>query len=239
MTPCRAASLCRHHTLAVYILTRRRPASTPHIVISTLVCARESCRIDVAYEERSPLTWRWKQAQKACSWRRPRRRRQFIRAVVRVPLRSKFSTYIISRHAARAARRREVSHVPTAVCRRTNSSPPDPGSPALLRLLPELRRPLTRWPARVESIPPARRSARTCERERVVLVVGRSKICKLAHAFLWEHSYKRLGLARLPGRHGAFLTWACMYGSSQQSAFVPFACRHCRAASCWQEGRPT
>jgi hypothetical protein len=28
----------------------------------------------------------------------------------------------------------------------------------------------------------------------------------LAHAFLWEHSYKRLKLARLLGRHGALLT---------------------------------
>ena len=72
----------------------------------------------------------------------------------------------------------------------------------------------------------------------MVLVVGRSKICKLAHAFLGERSYKRLELAQLLGQLGVFLTWACMYGSSQQSAFVPFACRHCRVASCWQEGRP-
>ena len=29
---------------------------------------------------------------------------------------------------------------------------------------------------------------------------------KLAHAFLWEYSYKRLQLARLPGQLGGFLT---------------------------------
>jgi hypothetical protein len=29
----------------------------------------------------------------------------------------------------------------------------------------------------------------------------------LARAFLWEHSCKRLKVAQLLGRHGAFLTW--------------------------------
>jgi hypothetical protein len=38
------------------------------------------------------------------------------------------------------------------------------------------------------------------------LVLGRPKRCKLAHALLWEYSYKRLKLAQLLGRHGVFLT---------------------------------
>jgi hypothetical protein len=43
-------------------------------------------------------------------------------------------------------------------------------------------------------------------------VLGWPKLCKLAHAFLWEYSYKRLKLAQLLGQLGVFLTWAC--GSS-------------------------
>ena len=31
--------------------------------------------------------------------------------------------------------------------------------------------------------------------------------CKLAHAFLWEHSYKKLKLAQLLGQLSVFLTW--------------------------------
>jgi hypothetical protein len=34
------------------------------------------------------------------------------------------------------------------------------------------------------------------------------KICKLAHVFLWEYSYKRLKLAQLLAQLGGFLTWA-------------------------------
>ena len=37
-------------------------------------------------------------------------------------------------------------------------------------------------------------------------VLGWPKICKLAHAFLWEYSLKRLKLAQLLGQLGAFLT---------------------------------
>jgi hypothetical protein len=51
------------------------------------------------------------------------------------------------------------------------------------------------------------------EREAWVLrarkVLGRPKRSRLAHAFLWECSYKRLKLAQLLGQLGAFLflTW--------------------------------
>jgi hypothetical protein len=41
-------------------------------------------------------------------------------------------------------------------------------------------------------------------------VLGCPKICRfdcrLAHAFLWEDSYKRLALAQLLGKLGVFLT---------------------------------
>jgi hypothetical protein len=37
-------------------------------------------------------------------------------------------------------------------------------------------------------------------------VLGWPKRCKLAHAFLWEYSYKRLKLAQRLGQLGAFLT---------------------------------
>ena len=38
-------------------------------------------------------------------------------------------------------------------------------------------------------------------------VLGWPKICKLAHAFLWEYSYKRLKLAQLLGQLGVLLTF--------------------------------
>jgi hypothetical protein len=41
-------------------------------------------------------------------------------------------------------------------------------------------------------------------------VSGWPKICKLAHAYLWEYSYKGLKLAQLLGRIGVFLT--CFHG---------------------------
>ena len=41
-------------------------------------------------------------------------------------------------------------------------------------------------------------------------VSGWTKICKLAHAYLWEYSYKGLKLAQLLGRIGVFLT--CFHG---------------------------
>ena len=37
-------------------------------------------------------------------------------------------------------------------------------------------------------------------------MLGWPKRSKLAHAFLWEHSYKRLELAQLLGQLGVFLT---------------------------------
>ncbi len=37
-------------------------------------------------------------------------------------------------------------------------------------------------------------------------VLGWPKRCKLAHAFLWAYSYKRLKLAQLLGQLGVFLT---------------------------------
>jgi hypothetical protein len=40
-------------------------------------------------------------------------------------------------------------------------------------------------------------------------VLGWPKICELAHAFIWEYSYKGLKLAQLLGRHGVFL--ACHF----------------------------
>jgi hypothetical protein len=36
--------------------------------------------------------------------------------------------------------------------------------------------------------------------------LGWPKICKLAHAFRWEYSYKKLKLAQLLGQLGVFLT---------------------------------
>jgi hypothetical protein len=53
-------------------------------------------------------------------------------------------------------------------------------------------------------------------------VSGRSKICKLAHAFLLEYSYKGLKLAQLLGQHGVFLTCrgarsGCLAGSTVQT----------------------
>ena len=37
-------------------------------------------------------------------------------------------------------------------------------------------------------------------------LLGWPKICKLAHAFLWEYNYQRLKLAQLLGQLGVFLT---------------------------------
>jgi hypothetical protein len=37
-------------------------------------------------------------------------------------------------------------------------------------------------------------------------VLGWAKIYKLAHAFVWEYSYKRLKFAQLLGQLGIFLT---------------------------------
>ena len=37
-------------------------------------------------------------------------------------------------------------------------------------------------------------------------MLGWAKRCKLTHAFLWEYSFKRLGLAQRLGQLGVFLT---------------------------------
>ena len=47
-------------------------------------------------------------------------------------------------------------------------------------------------------------------------VSGRPKRRKLAHAFLWEYSYKRLKLAQLPGRHGVPRTCGTRWSGSTQ-----------------------
>ena len=54
-----------------------------------------------------------------------------------------------------------------------------------------------------------------CEREEVS---GWPKICQLAHAFMWEYSYKRLKLAQLLGQLGVFLTCTTSSSSASSSA---------------------
>ena len=44
------------------------------------------------------------------------------------------------------------------------------------------------------------------------MVLGWPERCKLAHAFLWEYSYKRLKLAQLLVQLGVFLTKAMVAG---------------------------
>ena len=66
-----------------------------------------------------------------------------------------------------------------------------------------------RNPAPRPSIPPSPNrphvgSDRAPQRARMVL--GWPKICKLAHAFLWECNHKQLKLAQLLGQVGVFLT---------------------------------
>jgi hypothetical protein len=41
-------------------------------------------------------------------------------------------------------------------------------------------------------------------------VLGRPKRCQLAHASLWEYSYRRMKLAQLLGQVGVFFT--CLNG---------------------------
>jgi hypothetical protein len=52
-------------------------------------------------------------------------------------------------------------------------------------------------------------------------VSGWPKRCKLAHAFLWAYSYKRLELAKLLGQLGVFLTLSPSPTSASES---PPAC---------------
>jgi hypothetical protein len=47
-------------------------------------------------------------------------------------------------------------------------------------------------------------------------VSGWPNRCKLAHAFLWEYSYKRLKLAQLLGQLGVFLTKASGLAKQQK-----------------------
>jgi hypothetical protein len=42
-------------------------------------------------------------------------------------------------------------------------------------------------------------------------MLGWPEICKLAHAFLWEYSYKRLKLAQRLGQLDVFLTWCLIW----------------------------
>jgi hypothetical protein len=48
-----------------------------------------------------------------------------------------------------------------------------------------------------------------CLATRVRELLGSPKMCKLAHALLWEYSHKRLKLAQLLGQLGGFLTEGC------------------------------
>ena len=47
--------------------------------------------------------------------------------------------------------------------------------------------------------------------ERGRKVLGWPKICKFAHAFLWEYIDKRLKLAQLLSQVGVFLTWMAVH----------------------------
>jgi hypothetical protein len=47
---------------------------------------------------------------------------------------------------------------------------------------------------------PSRSTVGECEQCQVKEVLGWPKICKLAHAFLWEHSHKLLKLGQLLGQ---------------------------------------
>ena len=55
-------------------------------------------------------------------------------------------------------------------------------------------------------------------------LLGWPKRCKLAHAILWEHSYKRLKLAQLLGQLGVFLTWIAVGGPVWLFRFGTFLC---------------
>ena len=57
------------------------------------------------------------------------------------------------------------------------------------------------------------------------------KRCKLAHAFLWEYSYKRLQLAQLLGQLGVFLTLHRSIASSRPC--VVFASVRARIRMSW------
>ena len=62
---------------------------------------------------------------------------------------------------------------------------------------------------------------------------GWPKRCRLAHAFLWEYSYKRLQLAQLLGQLGDFLTcW--MRGQSLGMPFPASDRAEAQAAGSWR-----
>jgi hypothetical protein len=53
-------------------------------------------------------------------------------------------------------------------------------------------------------------------------VLGWPKRRKLAHAFLWKYSYKRLKLAQLLAQLGVFLTWARVASTVASPSFITF-----------------
>jgi hypothetical protein len=55
-----------------------------------------------------------------------------------------------------------------------------------------------------------------------------AKRCKLAHAFRWEYSYRRLKLAQLLGQLGVFLT--CCSPTALKSQAVPSSSVHAPVA---------
>ena len=64
--------------------------------------------------------------------------------------------------------------------------------------------------ARVSALRPPRAATGHGRRRRSTIakkLSGWPKICKLAHAFLWKHSYERLKLAQSLGQLGVFLTY--------------------------------
>jgi hypothetical protein len=62
-------------------------------------------------------------------------------------------------------------------------------------------------------------------------VLGWPKRCKLAHAFLWGYSDKRLKLAQLLGELGVFLTWYGARGARSPGS-SPRHRRRCRRGPC-------
>ena len=95
------------------------------------------------------------------------------------------------------------------------------------------RRPLPRGSPRRAGAAP--RSSRSGSRRRpraarsgtaARKVLGWPKICKLAHAFLQEYSYKRLKLAQLLGQFGVFLTCSPAFQTARQTK-TSLQCRSC------------
>ena len=62
-------------------------------------------------------------------------------------------------------------------------------------------------------------------------MLGWPKIYKLAHAFPWEYSYRRLQLAQLLGQLGVFLTWVSSTSTSTSASGGAVASQGCARAS--------